>query len=66
MARKASAEVIRIGGEAPTNGADKIISQSEPYRVEVAIEGTADLLFHRWNVEAVEEKGNLRFDVRDR
>ncbi len=28
----------------------------EPYVVEVEIEGTADLLFHRWSNEAVEEK----------
>ncbi len=28
----------------------------EPYVVEVTIEGTADLLFHRWSNEAVEAK----------
>lgn len=57
MARtKATAEVIAIGGEVPTDGASDAISATEPYRAEVTIEGTADLLFHRWNVEAVDAK----------
>jgi hypothetical protein len=29
-----------------------------PYRVELEIEGTVPILFHRWNCEAVEEKAN--------
>lgn len=44
-----------IGPEA-TNGGKEAIEAGMPYRVEVSIEGTADLLFHRWNCEAVEEK----------
>lgn len=56
MPRKATAEVVRIGGDVPTDGGNQDISYSEPYRVEVTIEGSADILFHRWNVEAVEEK----------
>lgn len=40
-----------------TNGAASLIAISEPYRVLVGIEGTSDLLFHRWNAEAVEAKG---------
>lgn len=39
-----------------TNGAEEVIGSSFPYRVEVAIEGVADLLFHRWNDEAVAAK----------
>lgn len=39
-----------------TNGAEETISLSFPYRVEIAIEGAADLLFHRWNDEAVAAK----------
>lgn len=42
----------------PTNGAEFVVAMSEPYIVNVTIEGTAALLFHRWNVEAVEEKAN--------
>jgi|SRR5215472_5516680 len=56
MARKSTAEVISIGGSVPTSGADEIIEFSEPYTVEVVIEGSADILFHRWNAEAVDEK----------
>lgn len=52
----AEAEIIPIGGAVPTNGAEEIISFSEPYIAEVTIEGSRDLLFHGWNVEAIEEK----------
>lgn len=40
----------------PTNGAAATIRASEPYIVTVQITGSADLLFHRWNAEAVDEK----------
>lgn len=49
-------EPTEIGGEAPTNGARFTIDETIPYVVEVAIQGTADFLFHRWNNEAVAEK----------
>lgn len=39
-----------------TNGGESAIAASQPYRVAVQLTGTADLLFHRWNAEAVEEK----------
>lgn len=39
-----------------TNGGEGIILESAPYAVKVALEGTAPLLFHRWNVEGVAEK----------
>ena len=45
-----------IGGESPTNGAENLIGFSEPYSVKAKIKGCSDLLFHRWNCEAVEEK----------
>lgn len=44
-----------IGPEA-SNGAEEAIASGQPYIVRVHIVGTADLLFHRWNCEAVEEK----------
>lgn len=31
-----------------------------PYIAEVTIQGSADLLFHRWNCEAVEEKSKAK------
>lgn len=39
-----------------TNGAESFIETSIPYVARVQITGTSDMLFHRWNVEAVEEK----------
>ena len=39
-----------------TNGASATIDMSMPYRVEVTLRGESDLLFHRWNCEAVEAK----------
>ena len=40
-----------------SNGAEEVFNASLPYQVTVTIEGAADLLFHRWNCEAVAEKG---------
>lgn len=36
--------------------ANEIISMSEPYRLRVGIVGVAPILFHAWNIQAVEEK----------
>ena len=41
----------------PSNGAQDAIESGLPYIVHVTIEGSADLLLHAWNVEAVEAKG---------
>lgn len=45
-----------IGGDTPTNGAAEVVAACIPYVAEVTIQGVADLLFHRWNCEAVAEK----------
>jgi hypothetical protein len=39
-----------------TNGAQSAIAAGTPYRIAVQLTGTSDLLFHRWNPEAVDEK----------
>ena len=49
-------KATRIGGEVPSNGAEQEIELGIPYRVAIKIKGCADMLFHRWNCEAVEEK----------
>lgn len=49
-----SAQIVQLSD--PTAGGNEAISYSEPYRVQIAIEGSADILFHRWNAEAVDEK----------
>lgn len=56
MATKTATKVGAIGGAAPTNGAKATIDLSLPYIAHITIEGTADMLFHRWNVESVAEK----------
>lgn len=56
MARKSTAQIIEIGGQVPTNGAERTFMASEPYIASITICGTADYLFHAWNVEAVEAK----------
>jgi hypothetical protein len=43
-------------GPETTNGAKDIIESGVPYGAQVRICGVADLLFHRWNCEAVEAK----------
>lgn len=48
-------KVTAIGPEV-TNGAVEVVETSIPYRAEVTIKGDADILFHRWNCEAVEAK----------
>lgn len=42
----------------PTNGAESTVNQSIPYTVQVTVEGVADILFHRWNCEAVDAKAS--------
>ena len=49
-----------IGGESPTNDAATIIKFEEPFCVRALIEGTADLLFHRWSNEGVAEKSKAK------
>ncbi len=39
-----------------TNGGKHTIELSNPYIVDVTIEGVSDILFHRWNCEAVAAK----------
>jgi len=44
----------------PTNGARKTIELGMPFTALVTIEGTADLLLHRWNCEYVDAKSKLK------
>lgn len=39
-----------------TNGAEEIIGFNAPWSCSIEITGSADMLFHRWNDEAVAEK----------
>ncbi len=40
----------------PSNDGEFHIGAARPYRAEVLLHGTSDLLFHRWSVEDVAEK----------
>lgn len=55
MNNKSSSEIAE-----PSNGAASAIALSEPYTVVATIEGSADLLLHRWNCEAIEAKASAR------
>ena len=39
-----------------SNGGKSAIETAMPYTVECTVQGVADLLFHRWNCDAIEEK----------
>lgn len=41
-----------------TNGGEHAIDMTQPYRASITISGHADILFHRWNNEAVAEKAS--------
>ena len=49
-----------VNSDQVTNGAKPIIEDGFPYIAQVTIEGTADILFHRWNNEAVAEKAKAK------
>ena len=42
----------------PSNGASGAIAVEQPYIARITVKGTADLLFHTWNIEAIEEKAS--------
>lgn len=39
-----------------TNGGKSAIEQGFPYAIAVTVQGASDMLFHRWNCEAVDAK----------
>lgn len=48
--------VAKIREDQATNGGEAVVEFSYPYSVAVTVEGSAPLLFHRWNCDAVEAK----------
>lgn len=48
--------VVKLRDDQVTNAAEAIIARETPYIAHVAIEGAADILFHRWNSDAVDAK----------
>ena len=45
-----------VASEQVSNGGESAIETMMPYIVTVTIEGQADILFHRWNCDAVDAK----------
>ena len=52
----AKAKLVEVSK--PSNDGRHSIDMSVPYAVHLTIQGTSDLLFHRWSCEDVEEKAN--------
>jgi hypothetical protein len=50
----------QVNAEQVTNAARDIIEMEFPYMVDVTIEGSADMLLHAWNNEAVRVKSKSR------
>jgi hypothetical protein len=48
--------VVALAADQTSNGGEDMIEMSFPYIVSVTVQGIAPILFHRWNVEAVETK----------
>jgi len=53
-------KVVGLRVDQTSNAAAEQIKFDEPWSVAVEITGTADLLFHRWNNEAVAEKSKAK------
>lgn len=53
-----SVAVTEVGS--PSNGGKSTIEMEIPFICEVTIQGVSDLLFHRWNCDAVEEKSRAK------
>lgn len=49
-------KMTRVDADQVTDGGNEAISFSEPYVVALQLQGSASILFHRWNCEAVEAK----------
>ena len=47
---------VVLATDQTSNEAERIIALGEPYIAAMTLEGSSSMLFHRWNVEAVEEK----------
>jgi hypothetical protein len=56
MARKAT--VVQLATDQTANSAEEVYDVRLPYRATVTITGSAPLLFHRWQNEAVEAKAS--------
>lgn len=54
--KKTKHEMEMLNDDSVTNGAETLIDIMQPYTVNFELTGTADLLFHRWDCDAVDAK----------
>ena len=52
----AKASALKVINDEVTNGGKESIDASIPYAVDLTLEGSSDMLFHRWNCESVASK----------
>lgn len=58
MPRTAKAAALKeVRNDQVTNGGEEAIGFGFPYVARVTIEGVSPILFHRWNCEAIKDKG---------
>ncbi len=50
-------ERIGLDAKQTDNGGKEAVALQQPYRARISVVGVAPILFHRWDVEAVKEKG---------
>ena len=50
-------KVVKVNDDV-TNGGQASVETELPYTATVKIRGTSDVLFHRWNADAVDTKAN--------
>lgn len=60
MAGKPTDGTSEVFAPEPTNGAAQQIAYEYPFVVEFTLQGVCPILFHRWNVEGIEEKSNAK------
>jgi hypothetical protein len=53
-----AAAIVRFDADQVNDAGNEVVAFSEPYTVLVTISGVTPILFHRWNVEAIETKAN--------
>lgn len=52
--------VKNLNEEQVSNGAESLVDISKPFSAKVRLQGTQDMLFHKWNNEVVEAKAKAK------
>jgi hypothetical protein len=60
MERDMAKSNLKVVADTMTNGGKEAIEYELPYVASVALQGSADMLFHRWNCESVQAKSEAK------